>query len=414
MEPLSNRAPSPAEGSYADGFAPIAERFAAQLRAGNEIGAGFAAYHRGRRVVDVWGGRADLASAKPWTRDTRIVVFSVTKGLAAMALAMLADRGRLDWDAPVASYWPGFAAAGKQALTVRTLVNHRGGLVGIDVPLTMADCLEPERHEFLVHALEQQRPAWEPGTAQGYHAITFGMYVGELFARIAGEDLGTFLRRELFDPLGADVSLGTPAEDDANVATLYPPRTAARLGHMVASLVRVHSAEGRIARAALAPRSLPRAAFLNPKPGPGGLADYNTVAVRRAVLAWASATATAHGLARAYLPFASGGRTGDRSYVTAPTLAPVEARQSWAERDLVLHKPIGWSQGFVKEQVTLFSPNPESFGHPGMGGALGWCDPKTELAFGYVMNRLDWRVRSPRAVALSHALYACEPVRTPR
>ena len=410
MELLPNPAPAPCGGSYADGFAPVVERFAAQVRDGAEIGAAFAVYQRGRRVVDLWGGSADLEHAVPWAADTRIVVFSVTKGLTAMALALLADRGQLAWDAPVASYWPGFAAKGKQAITVRELVNHRAGLVGLDEPLTMDDCVLPERRERLVHALEQQRPAWQPGTAQGYHAITFGMYVRELVERIAGRDLGELLRRELFEPLEAEVSLGTPAELDARVATLYPPRTATRLFHMIGAAVRGGSAEGRITRAVLGRGSLPRAAFGNPR---AGVAEYNTPRVRRAVLAWASATASAHGLARAYVPFASGGAAFGRTYLRAETLAPVHARQSWSERDLVLQKPIGWSQGFLKDETTLFSPNPEAFGHAGMGGALGWCDPVRELALGYVMNRLDWRVRSPRAIALCHALYACEPVRAP-
>ena len=412
MDLLTVPAPAPCGGACAPGFEPVVERFAAQLRAGEEVGAGLAVYHRGRCVVDLWGGQADVARETPWTRDTRIVVFSVTKGLAAMALALLADRGQLDWDAPVATYWPGFAASGKQSITVRTLANHRAGLVRLDERLTMDDCVLPERRDGLVRALERQRPAWEPGTAQGYHAITFGMYVRELFERIAGEDLGVFLRRELFEPLGADVSLGTPAEIDPRIATLYQPRTSTRLVHVLAAAVRgVDSNELRIVRAGLRRRSLPRAAFLNPRPGPEGIAEYNSPRVRRAVLAWASATASAAGLARAYVPFAAAGKAFGKTYLQASTLAPVYARQSWSERDLVLHKPVGWSQGFLKEETRLFSPNRESFGHAGMGGALGWCDPVAGLAFGYVMNRMDWRVRSPRAIALCHALYACEPVR---
>jgi CubicO group peptidase (beta-lactamase class C family) len=411
MELLANRAPAPCGGSYADGFAPVVDRFASHLRDGIEIGAGLAVYHRGRRVVDVWGGAADAASGSPWTRDTRLVVFSATKGLAAMALALLADRGQLEWDAPVATYWPGFATNGKQAITVRTLVNHRAGLVGLDEPLTMDDCLLPERRDHLVQVLEQQRPAWEPGSTQGYHAITFGMYVRELFARASGEELGAFLRRELFEPLDADVSLGTPSEVDPRIATLYPPRIATRVVGMLGAALRRDSDDGRMIRAAIRRHSMARAAFLNPTLGPPGIGAYNTVRVRRAELAWASATASAHGLARAYAPFASGGTAFGRTYVGAKELAAIHARQSWSERDLVLQKPIGWSQGFLKEQTALFSPNPESFGHAGMGGTLGWCDPKTELALGYVMNRLDWRIRSPRALALCHALYACEPVR---
>ncbi|MBK9033637.1 MAG: beta-lactamase family protein [Myxococcales bacterium] len=412
MEQLANPAPAPCGGGYADGFAPVAERFAAQLADGSELGAGFAVYHRGRCVVDLWGGRADVAGDRPWARDTRTVVFSVTKGLAAMALTMLADRGVLDWDAPVAAAWPGFAAAGKDAITIRTLVDHRAGLLGLDQPLTLDDCVRPERKERVVRALEQQRPAWAPGTRQGYHAITWGMYARELFERLTGDDLGGFLRRELFTPLGADVDLGTPAEVDDRIATLYPPSNGARLGHMLrAALGR--STEGRLARAVLRPGSWPRAAFLNPKTGPAGIAVYDTIPVRRAALAWASATASAHGLARAYVPFASGGVGFGRTYVDAATLTPLRARESWAERDLVLQRPMGWTRGFVKEDAGVFSPHGEAFGHPGMGGALGWCDPVRELAIGYVMNRLDWRVRSPRALALCRALYACAPVAAP-
>lgn len=408
---LPHPAPSPARGGYAEGFAPVAAQFAAHLRAGAEIGAGFTVYHRGQCVVDLWGGVADQANATPWERETRIVVFSVTKGLAAMALALLADRGQLAWDAPVATYWPGFGAAGKQAITVRMLVNHRAGLAAVDAPLALADCLEPARHAHLVAALEQQAPRWAPDTAQGYHAVTYGMYVRELFERIAGEPLGAFLTRELFAPLGADVSLGTPAELDPRIATLYPPAPRLRAARMFASALLPRSNEGRIVRAALIGEGLPRRAFMNPPLGAGGLATYNSIEVRRAELAWASATASAHGLARAYLPFASGGEHAGRRYLAAATLAPVHARQSWSERDLVLQKPIGWSQGFLKDETHLFCPHPESFGHAGMGGSLGWSDPTREVTIGYVMNRMDWRVRSPRALALCRALYGCAPLR---
>ncbi|HET9993631.1 MAG TPA: serine hydrolase domain-containing protein, partial [Kofleriaceae bacterium] len=284
MDNLPNLAPEPCRGSYADGFAPVAERFAAQIRDGSEVGAGLAVYQRGRCVVDLWGGSADVANRIPWARDSRIVVFSVTKGLSAMALALLADRGKLDWDVPVATYWPGFAASGKQAITVRTLVNHRGGLVAIDEPLSLNDCILPARRERLVSALERQRPAWDPGTAQGYHAITFGLYVRELFERIAGEDLGAFLQRELFEPLAADVALGTPAELDPRVATLYSPSTPKRLLHALAAAIRPDTAEGRIARALIGRHSLPRAAFGNPRAGREGILVYNSTRVRRAVL----------------------------------------------------------------------------------------------------------------------------------
>jgi len=411
---LPNRAHSPARGSYADGFAPLAERFAAQLRDGSEIGAGLTVYQRGRCVVDLCGGLADVRTGRPWEHDTRIVVFSVTKGLVAMALALLADRGKLDWDAPVASAWPEFAAAGKGAITLRTLFNHEAGLLGPGVGLTLEDCLDPARAAYLSRVLAEAQPLWEPGRAQGYHAISYGLYANEVFRRVAGESPGAFLARELFDPLGADVSLGTGPEHDARIATLYPPPTVRRVVNMIGSLARGDNAESRVLRATLAPKSLVRRAFFEPRVGAAGLSAYNGEPVRRAELAWGSATASAHGVARAYLPFALGGTVEGRAFLRPETLAPVYARQGWSERDLVLQKPLGWSQGFLKEEPHLFSPTRESFGHAGMGGALGWCDPVHGLTFGYVMNRLDWRVRSPRAVALCRALYECAPIRDAR
>jgi CubicO group peptidase (beta-lactamase class C family) len=408
---LPNEAPAPASGSYADGFGRLAKRFASHLRRGTEVGAAVCVVQRGQCVVDLWGGLADAETRRPWTEDTRIVVFSATKGLAAMALNMLADRGKLDWSAPVATYWPAFAAAGKERVTVRTLFNHRAGLLALDAPLTLDDCMRSDRAAVVQRGLEEQRPAWEPGSRQAYHALSFGLYASELFHRIAGESIGTFLRRELLEPAGSDARLGTPSSEDSNVARLYVPAARERIRNIALDALRGGSTETRVTRELLRRHSLTRRAFSNPRGGHGGAAEYNAVPARRAELAWASATSSARGLARAYLPFASAGRFDGREYIRASALELIYGRQSWSERDGVLQKPIGWSQGFVKEDAHVFSPNPEAFGHPGMGGALGWCDPVREIALGYVMNRMDWRVRSPRALALCHALYACEPVR---
>lgn len=409
---LSDQARPPCSGGYQSGFEPVARCFDHQVSTEREIGAGLTVYHHGECVVDLWGGHADLASRRLWQRDSRIVVFSVTKGFAAMALHLLADRGLLDWDMPVASYWPEFAANGKEAITVRTLVNHEAGLPCLDTALTLEDFVEPSRAEVVLRAIETQRPVWTPGEGQGYHALTFGMYVRELFERIAHEPLGPFLRRELFEPLGSDVWLGAPESEDEKVATLYPPPMVARVGKMLASaLFLPRSTESRVAHASLRRRSVSRRAFLNPGNGPRGIQAYNDPPVRRASLAWASATASAHGVARAYLPFASGGEHGGTRFLKADTLMPVHRRQGWSSCDAVLQKPLGWSQGFLKEERHLFSPHVESFGHAGMGGALGWCDPVSEVTVGYVMNRMDWHVRPPRAVALCRALYECEPLR---
>lgn len=409
-------APYPASGSYAEGFEPVARELARQLTLPDALGAGLSVYHRGQRVVHLWGGTADAETRQPWNEDTRAVLFSVSKGLTAMALAMLADRGKLAYDAPVATYWPGFARAGKGAITVRTLLNHRGGLPVLETPFTLAECADPSQHDRITDALEAQRPLWEPEQGQGYHALTYGLYARELFERAAGEPLGGFLARELYEPLAADVSLGTPESVDARIARLHPPSLPARLGGMGRALFgrafggHEPLTELRIAATLLRPDSLPRRAFLNPS-APGGIAGYDRPEVWRAPLAWASATGSAEGIARAYLPFALGGEVEGRRYLKQSSLAPIYERQGWSRRDAVLKKPLGWSQGFLKEEEQLFSPTRASFGHPGIGGSLGWCDPVKQLTIGFVVNSLDWHVRSPRALALCHALYGCAPVR---
>jgi len=407
---LANPAPTPAQGTYADGFERVARCFANQIEK-DEVGASLAVYRKGECVVDLWGGKADVASDRPWVRDTRIVLFSVTKGFAAMAFHLLADRGLLDWDARVADYWPGFAQNGKEEMTVGTLLGHRGGLPFIDVPLTIEDVTEPSLYPNLVKAMEQQQPAWEPEKGQGYHAITFGMYARELFERVAGESMGTFLRREIFEPLGSDVNLGTPESEDGFMATLYPPATPSRVLNMVSTAALLPSStEAHVFKQFLTRGSTMRQAFLNPHLPGSDMTAYNKPPMRRSELAWASSTGSAQGVARAYLPFSLGGKFDGKRFLKATTLEPAYKRQGWSDHDLVLQKPLGWSNGFLKEERHLFSPNPESFGHAGMGGALGWADPVDQISFGYAMNKMDWHVRSPRAVALCHALYECDAI----
>lgn len=406
---LTLAAPAPVYGGYAPGFEKVAHTFARQVAQGEEAGAALTVYHSGQCVVDLWGGVADVATRRPWQQNSRIVLFSVTKSLAAMAFLLLADRGLLDYDAPVARYWPGFARNGKAGITVRTLLNHRAGLVAIDPSIRLDDCIDPLSAATILEVLEAQRPLWEPGEKQGYHAITYGLYAAELFLRVAGEPLQDFIRRELLRPLDSDVWLGTPAELDALTATLYPPEVVPRVARMMASAAFApHTAEGRIARDLPRKTSFSRRAFQNPSPGRESVAAYNSVRVRRAALAWGSATGSAHGVARMFLPFSQGGVHDQARYVGLEQLRPLYGRQGWSDSDEVLQKPIGWSQGFMKEERHLFSPNAESFGHSGMGGSLGWCDPVEQLALGYVCNRMDWRVRSPRCVALCRALYECD------
>lgn len=400
-------------GYVAPGYEPVKACFERQFGAGRHIGAGFSVWRQGVCVVDLWGGWADRASQRPWTRDTRLVVFSVTKGFVAMGFQLLLDRGMIDWAARVTEYWPEFGQAGKSDVTVGMLLNHQAGLAHVDRAVSLQDCIDPSQRDRVRRLLERQRPAWAPGTSQGYHALTFGLYARELFERVTGEDIGVFLERELFRPTGSDVRLGTPEAFDAKTATLYPPSHGERIGGMLrTSLCSPHSEDARILRNFLQPVSSCRAALMNPRTPRNDVRAYNTLDVRRQPLAWASATGSAQGIARVYQPFACGGTLGSVSLLRPETLAPLYVRQSWSERDRVLQKPIGWSGGFVKEDAGVFSPNLSSFGHPGMGGALGWADPTTGVSVGYVPNRMDWRVRSRRAMELMRSLYACDALRS--
>lgn len=394
-----------AHGTVAPGWEPVRDVFAGSLARGEEWGGNVCVWHDGRVVVDVWGGVASRATAAPWRADTITTVFSATKGMVALCFLMLADRGQLDYDAPIARWWPAFAAAGKGEVSVRTLLNHRSGLIGLDTPITLDEVAI--RPDHVAELLAAQAPRWAPGTDQGYHAVTYGLYAQELFRRITGETLGQFLAREVAGPLGADVHLGLAATDEARVATNHPATTAERVFKILPKLLFHRGLEGRVYRQVALGRDT-AFAFATPRElGPSGISNFNAPRVHAMELPWCNAIASGRGLCRVYAALAAGGTLDGVRIVGADTLAPLAARQSWAERDRVLRKPLGWSQGFLKEEPHLFSPNQASFGHAGAGGALGWCDPVARVAIGYVTAKMDHRVRSRRAVALCHAIYRC-------
>ena len=292
---------------------------------------------------------------------------------------------------------------GKQSITVRQLLNHTSGLSAVELPLSLDDLeawsnqLAPERVQ---QALIAQEPLWSPGTAQGYGAVSFGLYAGELFRQVTGSDLGAFVRDEIATPLQADIHLGLPDSEHHRMATLYPttPRTVVR--HILPRVFASSDVEGRLYRRFLNKKSPTSLAFSNPADlGVKHVNNFNTPRVHRMALPWASGTASARGLSKVYNGILSG------ALVRPDTLHGVTQRQSWGW-DKVLCKPMGFSQGYVKEQLHLYSPSPQTFGHPGAGGALGFADPSKRIAFGYVMNRMDFRLRSPRALALAQAVYA--------
>lgn len=389
-------------GLVTPGFEKVADAFRENFRLRNERGASFCAYVEGEKVIDIWGGEADEAG-RPWREDTISTLFSATKGLAALTLLLLADRGQLDYDAPVQQYWPEFGLAG---VTVRTLLNHRSGLLSFAETIRLGHFEhEPER---VASALGSAKPFWEPGTDQGYHGVTYGVLAAELFRRVAGRSMGSFLAEEVAGPLKADVFLGLPAIEERRVATMFPAPTSERLSQMVPKIIEGSTLEGRVYRAGMNTSSATATAFRDPAElGALGLHNYNSRRVHRLELPWANGIGNARGLARAYAPLAGDGSFEGVELVRPETLLPLRERQSWVENDRVLCKPMGWAQGFIKEETKYFSPNPEAFGHPGAGGTLGFADPVKNVSIGYVMNQMSHCIRSPRAVALCHALYDC-------
>ena len=391
-------------GLVAPGFEAVEAAFRENFERRGELGASACAWVDGEKVVDLWGGLASRETGEPWHEDTLAIVFSATKGLVALCLLMLADRGKLDYDRPVADYWPEFAANGKAKVSVRDLLNHRAGLAIVEQPLSLEDWCRADR---IGPVLAQQRPHWNPGDDQGYGAVSAGAYAAELFRRIDGRSVGQFFADEVARPLGADAFIGLPAELEARVATTYPAKFGFKHLKLLPEIVAGRTVEARILRSLLRAGSITRRAFANPRMGREGLRAFNDPAVHRLEIPWAGAIASARGLAQVYAALAHAGTHGDITLVRPESIEPLRARQSWSERDLVMQKPLGFSQGFLKDALHVFSPGEEAFGHPGMGGALGLADPSRRLALGYVMNQMDFRVRSPRCLALCHALYDC-------
>ncbi len=387
-------------GEVESAFEPVRRAFQANFEERGEVGAAVSVYYDGRPVVNLWGGVADAATERPWQQDTLQVVFSATKGLTAACFLLLEHRGGVDLDAPVASVWPEIAES-LGSTSIRTILNHRGGVCALDRPYRLEDVVSG-RVEAL---MAKTRPRWAPGSDQGYHAVTYGIYAASIFKRLTQKSIGTYLREEIAGPLGADVHIGLPPDQRHRTSTLIPVphRTYYRNGIPQAILGR--SNEGRFARAMMRNGDTRHAFGELPDIGKDHLIRLNDYEVQRHEMPWVGAMCTAEGLARVYAAWAQGGQLGKVKLVDQSAIEPLVRRQSWSDMDRVLRKPIGWSQGFLKEETNLFSPNKEAFGHAGAGGALGWADPVAKISIGYTPNRMDWRIRSPRALALCKAVY---------
>jgi CubicO group peptidase (beta-lactamase class C family) len=387
-------------GECEPAFAAVREELVRNLAERDEVGAAVCAQVDGRTVVDLWGGVADRATGRAWAGDTRVVVYSCTKGATALCAHILADRGELDLDAPVAQYWPEFATNGKEGALVSMMLDHSVGVPAISGQLEPGAMYDWDQ---MCDLLARQEPWWVPGTRNGYHMITFGWTVGELVRRVSGRSLGTFFRDEVAQPLGLEFDIGLPEALESTVAPIIPWVPEPDYDSSFTRAIRAEPA----GVTAMAMKNMMRAR-----------ANPNDRAFRAAELGGGGGVATARGLAGMYAPLACGGG----SLVGTDTLARMGEVSVATSEDAVLRIPTRFALGFMKSMdnrrrvptsgcsAVLSSP---AFGHVGAGGSLGFADPEARLSFGYVMNRQGAGILlNERGQSLVDAVYRALGYRT--
>ena len=387
-------------GSVAPGFEDVQEEFRRNFVDRGELGAAVAAYVGGEKVVDLWGGYRDAHRQERWEEDTLVLVYSTSKGMSAIAVALAHSRGLIDYEERVATYWPEFAQNGKGSITVRQLLAHQAGLSGLDARLTarvLADL------DGLAEALAAQEPAWTPGTRQGYHALTIGWYEGELIRRVDPQhrSLGRFFADEVAAPLGLEFYIGLPDDVPAS-------RVASIKGASIMSMLVNFRAMPPLMMAAFLRRGSHTArAFMNPRLR--GPADLDRPEYRAVEIPAGGGIGQVRSIARAYADMAAGGTELGISSSTFEELTAPPRRPSGSKRDLVLFVPAAYSLGFIRPtEGFTFGRGRRSFGHPGAGGSFGFADPDAEVGFAYAPNRLGNHLRDdPREKALRDALYRC-------
>ncbi|MCA6227713.1 MAG: beta-lactamase family protein [Phenylobacterium sp.] len=344
-------------------FESVRRTFAGNLESGADVGASFAVTMNGEMVVDLWGGWADAGKTRPWETDTLVNVYSTTKTMTALTALLLADRGQLDVHAPVARYWPEFAANGKSAVTVAHLMSHASGLSGWKEPITVEDLYDWEKATALLAA---QAPFWEPGTAPGYHGMTQGFLVGEVVRRITGASLGTVFRTEIAEPLGADFHIGLPASEDHRVAELIPPPPGQGMaeGDDLPELTANMSNNPRVE-----------------------VSETRTRAWRGAEIPAAGGHGNARAIARVHALLANGGEVDGRRYLSEAGCRRALELQIEGQ-DLVMHIPARFGLGFGLAGASMPTPNPNTLFWGGYGGSLAIIDMDARTAFGYAMNRM--------------------------
>lgn len=377
-------------GGADEGYGAVADAFAANFADRGELGAAFCLYVDGVERVHLWGGTANERDGRPWDESTLQLVFSTTKGIVATCVARLVQQGALSYDDPVAMHWPEFAANGKEHVTVGQLLSHQAGLIGVDAPLDFDQIMSVTP---VVESLQSQTPLWEPGTAHGYHAITYGWLAGELLARVDGRRIGPYVQDEIARPLGLDMWIGLPESEEPRVSRLEragPPDDPAvleRLGRLYARDAYGYKAlalDGRLTTA--------------------GDNHFNSRAVHATEMPGANGITNARSLARMYA--ATIGEVDGVRLLDRATMDLARTQRVMGD-DLTLLMPSRFGAGFWLHDTSTPMIQDGSFGHPGIGGSLGYANPELGIGYGYVMNRMGNDLTGdPRTIVLNDAVVA--------
>ncbi len=384
------------QGTVADGFEPVRAAFVRNFADRGDVGAAVAVYRDGRPVVDLWAGEAEAdRPGRRWLRETVQVVRSAGKGPAAAVPLLLHQRGQLDLDAPVSTYWPAFKAAGKHGVLVRHLLTHRAGVPALDTPLTVGRALDGVSG---ARALAAQAPQWEPGADHGYHAQTYSWLLGELVLRATGRTLGRWFAQEIGQPFGLDLWFGLPADVGGRVGRIAPveapppPASQGLRARPKRSVVEAYADPGSLTRRAFGAIE--------------GPVDENAPEYLAGELAASNAVGTARSLARFHAALIGPVDGRPALFARATLTAARSAESEGADRVLVVGTRFG--HGFMLHGPSCPLLGPGAFGHPGRGGSLGFADPEAGVGFGYVTNGLQRSVTAdPRPQALVRALRGC-------
>jgi CubicO group peptidase (beta-lactamase class C family) len=356
-----------------------------------ELGAATSVWQYGKPILELHGGFRDTKREQPWTQDTIVLVWSATKGLGSACLLHVLQEHEISLDRRVAEFWPEFAEAGKNQITLAQLLSHQAGLSALDERVDILD------YSAVIAALAKQKPLWLPGSGHGYHARTFGFLIDECVRRIAGKKIARYWRETFAEPLELDIWIGLPASELHRAATIY----AAKAGGT--------STPAQFYRDLTTPGTLVKKTFSSPF-GLQSIAAMNTQENRALDIVSFGGTGSASSLAKFYAMLANGGEMNGRRYFTPQTIGQMTTTLT-SGVDRVLQIPTAFSAGFMKDSPEssrrILGPSASAFGHPGAGGSHAFADPENGISFAYVMNQMEQSVLpNEKSLRLVDAIFA--------